>query len=327
MPRAFITGVSGQDGSYLAELLLAEGLEVTGLARYGADSSRWRIAHLLDLPGFSVVRGDVTDASCMHRLIAELRPQYVFNLAANSFVPYSWEAAQATAQSTALGALNVLEAIRGVDPSIRFYQASSSEMFGNAPVSPQDEATQLRPRSPYGVSKVFAHNITVNYRESFGLFATSGILFNHESERRGLAFVTRKVTWAVARIKAGLQDTLAVGNLDAVRDWGYAPEYVRAMWLMLQADAPDDYVISTGVNHSVRELCQAAFGAAGLDWERHTVVDERFLRPAELHTLLGNSGKAQAALGWRPEVSFEAMIERMVAADIARVEQGISWEV
>lgn len=331
MARALITGITGQDGSYLAEQLLAEGQEVCGLARRKADGSQWRIAHLLEHPRLRLIPGDVTDPGCMARLISELRPRFIYNLAAQSFVPFSWDAPMATAQATALGALNILEALRtnprdGEGQPVRYYQASSSEMFGNAPVSPQDEGTLLRPRSPYGVSKVFAHNITVNYRESFGLFATSGILFNHESERRGLAFVTRKVTWAAARIKRGLQQTVALGNLDAVRDWGYAPDYTRAMRLMLEAGAPGDYVIATGKSHTVRQLCEAAFGALDLDWQKHVVTDPAFLRPAELHALLGDASKAQRELGWLPEASFEQMIARMAAADLERVDKGISWE-
>jgi GDPmannose 4,6-dehydratase len=332
MARALITGIGGQDGSYLAEQLLAEGAEVYGLARRKADGLAWRIAALLEDSRFKLIPGDVTDPGCIARIISELRPSHVYNLAAQSFVPFSWDAPMATAQATALGALNILEALRAMPTDsegkpVRYYQASSSEMFGNAPVSPQDEDTVLRPRSPYGVSKVFAHNITVNYRESYGLFAVSGILFNHESERRGLAFVTRKVTWAAARIKRALQESVALGNLDAARDWGYAPDYTRAMRLMLAADAPDDYVIATGKSHTVRQLCEATFGALDLDWQKHVVTDPAFLRPAELHALLGDSGKARRELGWEPQVSFEQMIERMAVADLARVDSGVNWEV
>jgi GDPmannose 4,6-dehydratase len=326
MARAFVTGVTGQDGSYLADLLLAEGYEVFGLARRRADATNWRILHLLENSAFHLVQGDISDLSALTRILADVRPQYVFNLAAQSFVQYSWQAPIATADATGLGALNVLEAIRAVDPAIRFYQASSSEMFGNAPETPQHEDTLMRPRSPYGVAKLFAHHITVNYRESYGLFACSGILFNHESERRGLEFVTRKVTHSVARIKAGLQETLALGNLEAERDWGYAPDYVHAMFLMLQRNEPRDYVVATGVSHTVRQLCEAAFGATGLDWTDYVRTDERFLRPAELHLLRGNAARARDELGWTPRVRFEEMIERMVAADVHRIERGVGWE-
>ena len=294
MDRALITGVTGQDGSYLADLLLSEGLEVFGLVRRKADSTNWRIRHLDDEPRFHIVQGDMTDISSLVRALRDIGPRYVFNLAAQSFVPFSWEAPVATAAVTAQGVLNVLEAIRATDPEMRFYQASSSEMFGRVRETPQTELTPFHPRSPYGVSKAFGHWITVNYRESYDLFACSGILFNHESERRGLEFVTRKVTHAAARIKHGLQDQVALGNLDAARDWGYAPDYVRAMWLILSAEAPADYVIATGVNHTVRELCQAAFSAAGLNWERHVVTDELLLRPAEVNTLIGGPKSASS---------------------------------
>ncbi|MCH7472317.1 GDP-mannose 4,6-dehydratase [bacterium] len=326
MERAFITGVSGQDGSFLADLLLAEGLEVYGLIRRKADSSGWRIRHLAGNPAFTLVDGDMLDPAALIRELKGIRPRYVFNLAAQSFVPFSWQAPSATSQVTALGVLHILEAIRAVDPSIRFYQASSSEMFGNAPEAPQNESTPFNPRSPYGVSKVFGHHITVNYRESYGMFACSGILFNHESERRGLQFVTRKVTHAAALIKRGLEKKVALGNLDSSRDWGYAPDYVQAMWMMLRADSPGDYVIASGKSHTVRELCQAAFGAAGLDWQEHVEVDERFKRPAELYALLGDAGKAKKELGWEPEVSFGQMVEKMLAADLKRVDEGITWE-
>lgn len=326
MDRALITGVTGQDGSYLADLLLSEGLEIFGLVRRKADSTNWRIRHLDDETRFHIVQGDMTDLSSLVRALRDIGPRYVFNLAAQSFVPFSWEAPVATAAVTAQGVLNALEAIRATNPEIRFYQASSSEMFGRVRETPQTELTPFHPRSPYGVSKAFGHWITVNYRESYDLFACSGILFNHESERRGLEFVTRKVTHAAARIKHGLQDQVALGNLDAARDWGYAPDYVRAMWLMLSAEAPADYVIATGVNHTVRELCQAAFSAAGLNWERHVVTDELLLRPAEVNTLLGDASRALADLSWQSKVGFQQMIERMVAADIHRVANGITWE-
>ncbi|MCC7479632.1 GDP-mannose 4,6-dehydratase [bacterium] len=329
---ALITGVSGQDGSYLAELLAAQGMQVYGLVRRKADTSNWRIQALLDSGRLSVIPGDVTDGGAVMRIMSQLRPRFVFNLAAQSFVHYSWDVPLATAEATGLGVLNVLEAVRQVrtdatGQAIRFYQASSSEMFGNAASEPQSENTPFHPRSPYGVAKVFGHHITVNYRESYELFAVSGILFNHESERRGLAFVTRKVTMAVALIKRGLQDKVALGNLDARRDWGYAPDYVRAMQLMLEQDEPRDFVIATGVSNTVRELCEAAFGEAGLDWQKHVEVDPAFMRPAELHILRGDSGMAQAMLGWEPEVSFGEMIRRMVAADIDRVDSGRHWEV
>lgn len=326
MDRALITGVSGQDGSYLAELLLGEGLEVFGLVRRKADASNWRMANFIAHQRFQIVRGDVLDLSTLARQLASIRPKYVFNLAAQSFIPYSWDAPVATCGVTAMGVLNILEAIRAVDPTIRFYQASSSEMFGNVRETPQTEDTPFYPRSPYGVSKVFGHGITVNYRESFGLFACSGILFNHESERRGLEFVTRKVTHSVARIKHGLQHELALGNLDAQRDWGYAPDYVRAMWLMLQHEEPADYVIASGENHTVRELCEYAFTAAGLNWNNHVTVDTKHLRPADVNTLLGNPAKAARVLGWQATVDFREMVERMYAADLYRIEQGITWE-
>ena len=326
MPRSFITGVTGQDGSYLADHLLAEGHEVHGLVRRKADATNWRIRHLLDNERFHLAQGDILDLSSLTRALAAIRPQYVFNLAAQSFIPFSWDAPVATAEVTALGVMNVLEAIRTTDPAIRFYQASSSEMFGKVRETPQTEQTPFYPRSPYGVSKVFGHWITVNYRESFGIFAVSGILFNHESERRGIEFVTRKVTWNVARIKAGQQQRMSLGNLAAARDWGYAPEFVRAMHLMLLQDEPDDYVIATGVNHTVKELCEAAFSAAGLKWEDHVDIDEGLIRPAEVSTLLGDSTKARERLGWQNEVSFEEMIARMYEADYRRVQSGVEWE-
>lgn len=327
MDSAFITGVTGQDGSYLADLLLGEGLEVHGLVRRKADTTNWRIRHLADEPRFHLVQGDLLDLASLTHAVAAIKPRYVFNLAAQSYVPFSWDAPLATASVTGTGVLNLLEAVRATAPAARVYQASSSEMFGKVRESPQHEATPFYPRSPYGVSKAFGHWITVNYRESYNLFAVSGILFNHESERRGLEFVTRKVTYAAARIKRRLQQTVALGNLDAARDWGYAPDYVRAMWLMLGADEPDDYVIATGVNHTVRQLCEAAFAAVDLPWADHVRTDERLLRPAEVNTLLGDSTKARRQLGWQPQVGFEEMIERMVAADLKRVDEGISWEV
>jgi GDPmannose 4,6-dehydratase len=325
MDRALITGVSGQDGSYLADLLIAEGLEVAGLVRRKADATNWRIAQLLGHERFHLLHGDLMDLSALTRHLSAFRPQYVFNLAAQSFIPYSWDAPVATSSVTAMGVLNLLEAIRAVDPRMRFYQASSSEMFGRVQQTPQTETTPFYPRSPYGVSKVFGHWITINYRESYGMFACSGILFNHESERRGLEFVTRKVTYAVARIKHGLQDSLALGNLDVLRDWGYAPDYVKAIWAMLRAPEPRDYVIATGIQHSVRELCDLAFAAAGLHWENHVHTDPRFIRPAEVNTLLGNPARAKAELGWAPTLTFDQMITGMVHADLHRVEHGITW--
>jgi GDPmannose 4,6-dehydratase len=326
MDRALITGITGQDGSYLADSLLAKGLSVFGLVRRKSDATNWRIRHLAGNPHFTVLHGDLMDPSSLYRALLESRPRYVFNLAAQSFIPFSWDAPIATAQVTGTGVLNLLEAIRGVDRSIRFYQASSSEMFGKVQQTPQTETTRFYPRSPYGVSKCFGHWMTINYRESFDLFACSGILFNHESERRGSEFVTRKVTWAVAQIKRGKLDKVRLGNLDAARDWGYAPDYVEAMWLMLNQDEPGDFVIATGVNHTVRELCQAAFGAAGLNWEDHVELDQTLLRPAEVNTLLGDSSKARAELGWSPAVDFVEMISRMYEADLARIDSGIDWE-
>jgi GDPmannose 4,6-dehydratase len=324
--RAFITGVTGQDGSYLAELLLREGLEVYRLVRRKADGSNWRIKQLEDNYRFHFVYGDLTDSSLLVRVLDRILPRYIFNLAAQSFVPYSWDNPLATTEVTGQGALRLLEAIRFVDDHMSFYQASSSEMFGQVRETPQRESTPFHPRSPYGIAKCFAHYATVNYRESYGIFACSGILFNHESERRGTAFVTRKVTQAVARIKRGLQEKLKLGNLDARRDWGYAPDYVAAMWKMINAPSADDYVIATGENHSIRDLCQAAFGAAGLNWEQYVETDEALIRPAEVNVLLGDAAKAREQLGWQPTVSFEEMISRMLAADIDRVDRGVVWE-
>jgi GDPmannose 4,6-dehydratase len=296
------------------------------MVRRKADASAWRIRHLLDHPAFNLVWCDLEDQAGLIHLLQACKPHSVYNLAAQSYVPYSWQAPAATAQATALGVLNMLEAVRIVDPAIQFYQASSSEIFGQVREMPQTELTALHPRSPYGVSKAFGHWITVNYRESYGLFACSGILFNHESERRGIDFVTRKVTWSVARIKHGLQRELKLGNLEARRDWGYAPDYVEAMQRMLDAAVPDDYVIATGRQHSVKELCEAAFAAAGLQWADYVVVDEALLRPAEVATLLGDASKAHAKLGWKPTTSFEQMVEIMVRRDLERVEKGITWE-
>ena len=314
-PTALITGITGQDGSYLAELLLAQGYQVVGLLRRTSTTSIERIGHIQDR--LTLVSGDLTDEVSLINLLREYRPREVYNLAAQSFVQVSWSQPVLTGETTALGVTRLLDAIRIVDPGIRFYQASSSEMFGRVRQVPQDEATPFYPRSPYGVAKVYGHWITVNYRESYGLFAASGILFNHESPRRGLEFVTRKVTHGAARIAAGLQDELRLGNLDARRDWGYAGDYVRAMAAMLQRDEPRDYVIATGQTHSVRELCEVAFGALGLSWEDHVVTDPSLLRPAEVDLLVGDATRAEHELGWRADVDFYRLIEMMVAADRA----------
>jgi GDPmannose 4,6-dehydratase len=317
---ALITGVTGQDGSYLAELLLDEGYRVVGMTRRASTDHQERIAHLSDR--IELVQGDVLDQASLVAAIAETQPQEVYNLAAQSYVPTSWNQPVLTGEFTALGVTRILEAIRQVDPTIRFYQASSSEMFGKVREVPQTEDTAFYPRSPYGVAKAYGHFLTVNYRESYGLHAVSGILFNHESPRRGLEFVTRKVTYAVARIKAGLQETLPLGNLDAERDWGFAGDYVRAMWLMLQQDEPKDYVVATGHAHSVRDLCRIAFAHVDLDYRNHVVLDERFLRPAEVDRLLGDATRAREDLGWEPSVSFEDLVRMMVDADLARVRSG-----
>ncbi|MDE3083058.1 MAG: GDP-mannose 4,6-dehydratase [Acidobacteriota bacterium] len=312
--RALITGITGQDGSYLAELLLAEGYEVLGLLRRTSTVNIERISHIQDR--VTLVSGDLTDEVSLIKVLQEYAPQEVYNLAAQSFVATSWTQPVLTGETTALGVTRMLDAIRIVDPSIRFYQASSSEMFGRVHEVPQNESTPFYPRSPYGVAKVYGHWITVNYRESYDLFAVSGILFNHESPRRGLEFVTRKVTHAVARIKAGLDSEVRLGNLEAQRDWGYAADYVRAMWAMLQNDGPEDYVIATGETHSVRELCEVAFAAAGLRYEDHVVVDPAFLRPAEVDVLVGDATKAKRELNWKSEVDFYGLVEMMVAADL-----------
>ncbi len=317
--RALITGITGQDGSYLAELLLNEGYEVFGVVRRSSSENFERIGHIQDR--LTLVSGDLMDEVSLINVLKECRPREVYNLAAQSFVQTSWLQPVLTGETTALGVTRMLDAIRTVDPEIRFYQASSSEMFGRVKSVPQNEETDFYPRSPYGVAKVYGHWITVNYRESYHLHASSGILFNHESPRRGLEFVTRKVTHGVARIKHGLDTELRLGNLDAKRDWGYAADYVRAMWLMLQRDVPTDYVIATGQTHSVRELCEVAFGAAGLKWEDHVVIDPKFLRPAEVDLLVGDASKAKAELGWECAVDFYGLIEMMVAADLAALEQ------
>ncbi len=315
--RALITGITGQDGSYLAELLLEKGYEVFGLVRRSSAPNVWRIEHLLNR--ITLRPGDLLDQLSLMRVIDESRPQELYNLAAMSFVPASWDQPMLTGEFNSQGVTRVLEAIRQVDPKIKVYQASSSEMFGKVREIPQTELTPFYPRSPYGVSKVFAHYITVNYRESYDMFAVSGILFNHESPRRGLEFVTRKVTDGVARIKLGLTDSLGLGNLDAQRDWGFAGDYVRAMWLMLQQEQPDDYVIATGISHSVRQLVEIAFARVGLDWQKHVNTDPKFLRPAEVDHLIGNPAKATRVLGWAPNVDFKQLVESMVDADVARL--------
>ncbi len=313
-PVALITGITGQDGSYLAEFLLSKGYAVVGMVRRTSTINFSRIAHFQDQ--VTLVSGDMLDEPSMIAILQEYRPSEVYNLAAQSFVQTSWRQPVFTGEVTALGVTRILDAIRIVDPTVRFYQASSSEMFGKVRETPQNENTPFYPRSPYGVAKVYGHWITVNYRESYGLHATSGILFNHESPRRGLEFVTRKVTHGVARIKLGQDTELRLGNLDSRRDWGYAGDYVRAMWLMLQQDQPDDYVISTGETHSVRELCEAAFGHAELNWEKYVVQDERFMRPAEVDLLVGDASKAGRVLGWEPTVTFRELVEMMVDADL-----------
>ena len=316
--RALITGITGQDGSYLAELLLEKGYTVVGMVRRASKDNFERIEHLL--PRLVMKQADLLDQLSLIRVLEDSRPQEVYNLAAQSFVPTSWTQPVLTAEFTALGVTRLLDAIRLVDPGIRFYQASSSEMFGKVRETPQTERTPFHPRSPYGVAKVYGHDITVNYRESYGLFACSGILFNHESPRRGLEFVTRKVTDAAARIKHGLQRELRLGNLDARRDWGFAGDYVQAMWLMLQQEAPDDYVVATGESHSVNELVQHAFEYAGLDWEKYVVIDPTFKRPAEVDVLLGDASKARERLGWEPKVHFPELVRMMAQADLDRCQ-------
>ncbi len=319
--RALITGITGQDGSYLAELLLEKDYEVVGIVRRTSSVNLDRIRHLGDR--VTLLPGDLQDETSLVQALQTFRPNEVYNLAAQSFVHSSWSLPVLTGDATALGVTRMLDAVRLVDPEIRFYQASSSEMFGKVLEVPQRETTPFYPRSPYGVSKVYGHWITVNYRESYDLFATSGILFNHESPRRGIEFVTRKVTDGVARIKHGLASELRLGNLDSTRDWGYAPDYVEAMWLMLQHDVADDFVVATGETRTIRELCEHAFGAVGLDWQDHVKVDERFLRPAEVDALVGDATKAETVLGWRRKVDFKEMVERMVESDLALVAASI----
>jgi GDPmannose 4,6-dehydratase len=319
---ALITGITGQDGSFLAEFLLEQGYRVVGMTRRTSTDVHERIQHLVDR--IEIVSGDLLDQSSITSIVAAVRPNEIYNLAAQSFVPTSWHQPVLTGEFTALGVTRVLESIRAVDPSIKFYQASSSEMFGKVHAVPQCETTPFYPRSPYGVAKVYGHWITVNYRESYDMFAASGILFNHESERRGKEFVTRKISDAAARIKLGLQKELRLGNLDAQRDWGFAGDYVRAMWLMLQQDHADDYVIATGRTHAVRDFVRLAFAAVDLDWEPYVVVDPRYYRPAEVDLLVGDSSKARAVLGWVPDVTFEVLVERMVRADLERLRAFVS---
>ena len=315
-PTALITGITGQDGSYLADFLLTQGYRVVGMVRRSSTENFERIEHLRGK--VEICQADLLDQLSLINLLRQARPREVYNLASQSFVPTSWEQPVLTGEFTALGVTKLLEAVRLVDREIRFYQASSSEMFGKVQEAPQTERTPFYPRSPYGVAKVYGHWITVNYRESYGLFACSGILFNHESPRRGKEFVTRKVTDGVARIKRGLADKLPLGNLEARRDWGYAGDYVEAMWRMLQQPQPEDYVIATGQTHAVRELCEIAFARVGLNWQEHVVVDPKFVRPAEVDVLQGDASKAKRVLGWQPRVSFRQLIEMMVDADMAR---------
>jgi GDPmannose 4,6-dehydratase len=316
--RALITGITGQDGSYLAEFLLEQGYEVIGLIRRSSTVNFERISQIQDR--LTLVGGDLLDEMSLVSALREHRPTEVYNLAAQSFVPTSWTQSVFTGEVTALGVTRLLDAIRVADPDIRFYQASSSEMFGKVREVPQRETTSFYPRSPYGVAKVYGHWITVNYRESYGLHATSGILFNHESPRRGLEFSTRKIANGVARIKLGLDGELRLGNLEARRDWGWAPDYVRAMWMMLQQDQPDDYVISTGETHTVREFAEIAFAHVGLDYHEYVVQDERFMRPAEVDLLIGDPTKARQTLGWQPSFDFPTLVQRMVDADLTLVQ-------
>jgi GDPmannose 4,6-dehydratase len=318
---ALITGITGQDGSYLAEYLLSLGYRVVGMTRRSSTVTVERIEHIIDQ--IELIQGDLLDQASLGYAVRETEPDEVYNLAAQSFVPTSWNQPVLTGEFTALGVTRLLETIRQVNPGIRYYQASSSEMFGKVAEVPQHELTRLHPRSPYGVAKVYGHWITVNYRESYDLFAVSGILFNHESPRRGLEFVTRKVTDGVARIKHGLSDRLRLGNLDARRDWGFAGDYVRAMHMMLQRDSPTDYVIATGNTHSVRELCEAAFSHVGLDWDRYVEIDASLVRPAEVDLLVGNATKARDELGWAPSVDFAGLVRMMVDADLDRVDEAI----
>ena len=317
--RALITGITGQDGSYLADLLLEKGYDVFGMVRRSSTESFERIAHLHGR--VELLQADLLDQASLQAALTVAAPDEVYNLAAQSFVPTSWSQPVLTAEFTAVGVTRMLEAVRQIDPTMRFYQASSSEMFGKVLEVPQSEDTPFYPRSPYGVAKAYGHFITVNYRESYDMYAVSGILFNHESPRRGLEFVTRKISHGVARIKLGLQTELRLGNLDAQRDWGFAGDYVRAMWLMLQQEAPDDYVIATGQTHTIRKACEVAFGHVGLDWEQHVVVDPAFFRPAEVDLLIGDPAKAERALGWKPETDFATLMQMMVDADVKRLSR------
>jgi len=317
--KALITGVTGQDGSYLAELLLDKGYEVYGMVRRTSTVRYERIRHIQDK--INIVQGDLLDQTSLTRALSEIRPHEVYNLAAQSFVPTSWNQPVFTGDVTGLGATRMLEAIHTVDPSIRFYQASSSEMFGKVQEKIQTETTPLYPRSPYGVAKVYAHWITINYRESYNIFAVSGILFNHESPRRGLEFVTRKVAYHAAKIKLGLTHEIRLGNMDSQRDWGFAGDYVEAMWLMLQQDKPDDFVIATGRTHTIERLVEVAFQCVDLDWKNYVVQDEKFMRPAEVDLLVGDSTKAKNILGWEPEVRFEQLIQMMVESDLERLKK------
>jgi len=319
--RVLITGITGQDGSYLAEFLLNKGYEVFGLVRRTSILNFERIKHIQDR--IELISGDLLDQNSLMNAIKESNPDEIYNLASQSFVPASWKQPVFTGEATALGVARMLEAIRAVNPKIKFYQASSSEMFGKVREVPQTEKTQFYPRSPYGVAKLYGHWITVNYRESYNMFCCSGILFNHESPRRGLEFVTRKVTNAAAKIKLGLSNELKLGNLDAKRDWGFAGDYVKAMWLMLQRDEPDDYVISTGLTHSVKDLLQVAFDYVNLNWKDYVIVDPKFIRPTEVELLRGDSTKALKKLGWTPETSFEELIKMMINADLERIENDI----
>jgi GDPmannose 4,6-dehydratase len=319
--RALITGITGQDGSYLAELLLDKGYEVSGMVRRSSTLNFERIAHIQD--DIEILPGDLADENSLNDVLRRSNPDELYNLAAQSFVQTSWQQPELTGQTTGIGVTRLLNAVRTVNPDIRFYQASSSEMFGKVQQVPQTEETPFWPRSPYGVAKVYGHWITVNYRESYGMHASSGILFNHESPRRGLEFVTRKITHHVAQIKHGLKTELCLGDLDPQRDWGYAGDYVEAMWLMLQQDEPDDYVISTNETHSVQDFCELAFGHVGLNWQDHVVQDQRFMRPAEVDLLIGNPAKAEKTLGWERKTSFPELVTMMVDSDLELVE----WEM
>jgi len=318
--KALITGITGQDGSYLAEFLLEKGYEVYGMVRRSSTENFERIAHLTDQ--LNLKQADLLDQLSLVELLEEIQPDEIYNLAAMSFVPTSWIQPMLTGEFTAIGVTRMLEAMRHVCPKSKFYQASSSEMFGKVREVPQTELTPFHPRSPYGAAKAYGHYITVNYRESYGLFAVSGILFNHESPRRGREFVTRKISDGVARIKLGLADELRMGNLDACRDWGFAGDYVKAMWLMLQQDKAEDYVVATGISHSVKDFIEVAFSHAGLDWEKHVIQDEKFMRPAEVDHLLGDSSKARRILRWNPQVDFDGLVRMMVDADIEKLKTG-----